>query len=105
MRPGDNRIVNVLGESILLIRYSDQIDFMQMIPLSPTETLTGESAYSRPDLRRETLAARYLNWRINRRVSTEDKALMERAQAGMACHSYFPVSGWPQRQEGRASRG
>ena len=33
-------------------------------------------------------AARYLNWRINRRVSVEDKALIERVQAGMASSSY-----------------
>ena len=33
-------------------------------------------------------AARYLNWRINRRVNVEDKALIERVQAGMASSSY-----------------
>jgi phenylpropionate dioxygenase-like ring-hydroxylating dioxygenase large terminal subunit len=33
-------------------------------------------------------AARYLNWRINRRVSVEDKALIERVQTGMASSSY-----------------
>jgi len=33
-------------------------------------------------------AARYLNWRINRRVSREDQALIERVQAGMASSSY-----------------
>jgi phenylpropionate dioxygenase-like ring-hydroxylating dioxygenase large terminal subunit len=33
-------------------------------------------------------AARYLNWRINRRVNLEDKALIERVQAGMASSSY-----------------
>jgi phenylpropionate dioxygenase-like ring-hydroxylating dioxygenase large terminal subunit len=33
-------------------------------------------------------AVRYLNWRINRRVSLEDKALIERVQAGMASSSY-----------------
>ena len=31
---------------------------------------------------------RYLNWRINRRVSLEDKALIERVQAGMGSSSY-----------------
>jgi phenylpropionate dioxygenase-like ring-hydroxylating dioxygenase large terminal subunit len=35
-------------------------------------------------------AARYLNWRINRRVSLEDKALIERVQAGMASRGYSP---------------
>jgi phenylpropionate dioxygenase-like ring-hydroxylating dioxygenase large terminal subunit len=33
-------------------------------------------------------AARYLNWRINRRVSIEDKALIERVQTGMGSSSY-----------------
>jgi phenylpropionate dioxygenase-like ring-hydroxylating dioxygenase large terminal subunit len=33
-------------------------------------------------------AARYLNWRINRQVNSEDKALIERVQAGMASSSY-----------------
>jgi phenylpropionate dioxygenase-like ring-hydroxylating dioxygenase large terminal subunit len=62
--------------------YPDQIDFMQMIPVSPTETLIREIAYAHPDSRREMRAARYLNWRINRRVSLEDKALIERVQPG-----------------------
>ena len=33
-------------------------------------------------------SARYLNWRINRRVSLEDKMLIERVQAGMTSSSY-----------------
>jgi carnitine monooxygenase subunit len=68
--------------------YPDQIDFMQFLPVSPTETLIREIAYVHPDERREMRAARYLNWRINRRVSLEDKALIERVQAGMASSSY-----------------
>jgi phenylpropionate dioxygenase-like ring-hydroxylating dioxygenase large terminal subunit len=70
--------------------YPDQIDFMQMFPISPTETLIREIAYVHPDERREMRAARYLNWRINRRVSLEDKALIERVQAGMGSRSYSP---------------
>jgi carnitine monooxygenase subunit len=68
--------------------YPDQVDFMQMIPISPTETLVREIAYAHRDDRREMHAARYLNWRINRRVSVEDKALIERVQAGMGSRSY-----------------
>ncbi len=68
--------------------YPDQIDFMQWLPVSPTETLIREIAYVHPDSRREMRAARYLNWRINRRVSVEDKALIERVQTGMASSSY-----------------
>jgi phenylpropionate dioxygenase-like ring-hydroxylating dioxygenase large terminal subunit len=70
--------------------YPDQVDFMQMIPVSPTETLVREIAYALPDERREMRAVRYLNWRINRRVSLEDKALIERVQAGMGSRSYSP---------------
>jgi phenylpropionate dioxygenase-like ring-hydroxylating dioxygenase large terminal subunit len=70
--------------------YPDQIDFMQMIPISPTETLIREIAYAHPDGRREMRAARYLNWRINRRVSLEDKSLIERVQTGMGSRSYTP---------------
>ena len=70
--------------------YPDQVDFMQMIPISATETLVREIAYAHPDERREMRAARYLNWRINRRVSLEDKALIERVQTGMGSRSYTP---------------
>ncbi len=68
--------------------YPDQIDFMQFLPVSPTETMIREIAYVQPDERREMRAARYLNWRINRQVNREDKALIEGVQAGMASGSY-----------------
>ncbi|TLY57648.1 MAG: aromatic ring-hydroxylating dioxygenase subunit alpha [Gammaproteobacteria bacterium] len=68
--------------------YPDQIDFMQFLPVSATETMIREIAYVHPDSRREMRAARYLNWRINRRVSLEDKALIERVQSGMGSSSY-----------------
>jgi phenylpropionate dioxygenase-like ring-hydroxylating dioxygenase large terminal subunit len=68
--------------------YPDQIDFMQFLPVSPTETLIREIAYVHPDARREMRAARYLNWRINRRVNLEDKKLIERVQEGMGSMSY-----------------
>jgi len=68
--------------------YPDQIDFMQFLPVSPTETLIREIAYVHPDSRREMRAARYLNWRINRKVNLEDKTLIERVQAGMGSRSY-----------------
>ena len=68
--------------------YPEQIDFMQFVPVSPTQTNLREIAYALPDERREMKAARYLNWRINRRVNLEDKVLIERVQAGMASSSY-----------------
>jgi len=68
--------------------YPDQIDFMQFLPVSPTETLIREIAYVHPDNRREMRATRYLNWRINRRVNIEDKKLIERVQEGMGSMGY-----------------
>lgn len=68
--------------------YPDQIDFMQWLPQSPTETLIREIAYAIPDDRREMRAARYLNWRINRQVNAEDTALVGRVQLGMASQSF-----------------
>ena len=44
-------------------------------------TLIREIAYVHPHQTRELNAARYLNWRINRQVNTEDTALIEGVQA------------------------
>jgi phenylpropionate dioxygenase-like ring-hydroxylating dioxygenase large terminal subunit len=68
--------------------YPDQVDFMQFLPISPTETLIREIGYALPDDRREMKAARYLNWRINRQVNAEDTVLVARVQAGMASSSF-----------------
>jgi phenylpropionate dioxygenase-like ring-hydroxylating dioxygenase large terminal subunit len=68
--------------------YPDQVDFMQFIPVSATQTLIREIAYALPDDRREMKAARYLNWRINRQVNTEDTELVARVQEGMASRSF-----------------
>ena len=68
--------------------YPDQMDFMQFLPIGPTQTMIREIAYAIPDDRREMKAARYLNWRINRAVSAEDSGLVERMQAGMASSTF-----------------
>jgi phenylpropionate dioxygenase-like ring-hydroxylating dioxygenase large terminal subunit len=68
--------------------YPDQVDFMQFLPVSATETVIREISYALPDERREMRAARYLNWRINRRVNAEDTELISRVQAGMQSASY-----------------
>lgn len=77
-----------LWPNVALDIYPDQIDFMQFIPVSPTETLIREVAYVLPDDRREMQAARYLNWRINREVNAEDTAIINRVQDGMASSSF-----------------
>jgi phenylpropionate dioxygenase-like ring-hydroxylating dioxygenase large terminal subunit len=77
--------------------YPDQIDFMQMIPVSPTDPHPGDRLRA-SGRAREMRAARYLlNWRINRRVSLEDKALIERVQHGMGSRSYFAGAAGTQR--------
>jgi phenylpropionate dioxygenase-like ring-hydroxylating dioxygenase large terminal subunit len=70
--------------------YPDQIDFMQFLPTGPRSAVIREISYALPDDRREMRAARYLNWRINRRVNAEDTALISRVQAGMESPSYRP---------------
>jgi phenylpropionate dioxygenase-like ring-hydroxylating dioxygenase large terminal subunit len=70
--------------------YPDQVDFMQFLPVSATETVIREIGYALPDERREMKAARYLNWRINRRVNAEDTELITRVQKGMESASYVP---------------
>jgi phenylpropionate dioxygenase-like ring-hydroxylating dioxygenase large terminal subunit len=68
--------------------YPDQVDFMQFLPVSATETVIREISYALPDDRREMRAARYLNWRINRKVNAEDTELITRVQLGMQSPTY-----------------
>jgi phenylpropionate dioxygenase-like ring-hydroxylating dioxygenase large terminal subunit len=70
--------------------YPDQVDFMQFLPVSATETVIREIGYAIPDDRREMKAARYLNWMINRRVNAEDTELITRVQLGMQSPAYRP---------------
>ncbi|MEO7505117.1 MAG: aromatic ring-hydroxylating dioxygenase subunit alpha [Sphingomicrobium sp.] len=70
--------------------YPDQVDFMQFLPVSATETVIREVSYALPDPLREMRAARHLNWRINRRVNAEDTELIDRVQKGMGSPSYIP---------------
>jgi phenylpropionate dioxygenase-like ring-hydroxylating dioxygenase large terminal subunit len=68
--------------------YPDQVDFMQFLPVSATETVIREISYAIPDGRREMNVARHLNWRINRRVNAEDTELIARVQLGMQSPNY-----------------
>jgi phenylpropionate dioxygenase-like ring-hydroxylating dioxygenase large terminal subunit len=85
-----------LWPNIAFDLYPDQIDFMHFVPVGPTETLIREISYALPDAkiseesRRGMKAARYLNWRINRRVNAEDTALIRRVQQGMGSRLYRP---------------
>ena len=77
-----------LWPNVAFDMYPDQVDFMQFIPVSATQTLIREISYALPDDRREMRAARYLNWRINRQVNAEDTVLIQRVQDGMASQSF-----------------
>ena len=79
-----------LWPNVAIDIYPDQVDFMHFVPVGPTETLIREVSYARPGASREMKAARYLNWRINRRVNDEDTALIRRVQQGMASSAYRP---------------
>ena len=69
--------------------YPDQVDFMQFLPVSSTETVIREISYALPgDDSREMRAVRYLNWRINRKVNAEDTELITRVQLGMQSPTY-----------------
>lgn len=89
--PGDRQrfwLYFKLWPNVAFDIYPDQVDFMQWLPVSPTTSLIREISYVLPDDRREMRAARYLNWRINRRVNAEDTALIERVQDGMASRTF-----------------
>ena len=81
-----------LWPNVALDIYPDQVDFMQFIPISATQTMIREIAYVHKDTpsgaSREMNAARYLNWRINRQVNAEDTVLIEGVQQGMESSSY-----------------
>jgi phenylpropionate dioxygenase-like ring-hydroxylating dioxygenase large terminal subunit len=90
--PGGDRtwLYYKLWPNVAIDIYPDQVDFMHFVPVGPTQTLIREISYALPDARREMKAARYLNWRINRRVNEEDTALIRRVQQGMASSLYRP---------------
>ena len=92
MLPGEDRrwLYYKLWPNVAIDIYPDQVDFMHFVPVGPTETLIREVSYALPDGRREMKAARYLNWRINRRVNLEDTALIRRVQQGMGSSFYRP---------------
>jgi phenylpropionate dioxygenase-like ring-hydroxylating dioxygenase large terminal subunit len=82
-----------LWPSVAFDVYPDQVDFMQWLPTGPASCVIREISYALPDApdnpwRREMKAARYLNWRINRRVNVEDTVLITRVQHGMASRSF-----------------
>ena len=68
--------------------YPDQMDFMQFIPINASTTMIREIPFALKDDRREMKVARYLNWRINRKVNAEDTRLIKRVQEGMRTSAF-----------------
>ena len=68
--------------------YPDQMDFMQFIPINASTTMIREIPFALKDDRREMKVARYLNWRINREVNSEDTRLIKWVQEGMQTSAF-----------------
>ncbi len=70
--------------------YPDSMDVFQMLPLEPATSLVRYSVLARPGEGRPMRLLRYLNQRINRQVSAEDRWLSERVQSTIASQGYEP---------------
>ncbi|MCI0428927.1 MAG: aromatic ring-hydroxylating dioxygenase subunit alpha [Rhodospirillales bacterium] len=70
--------------------YPDSMDVFQMLPLEPATSLVRYSVLARPGESRPMRLLRYLNQRINRQVSAEDRWLSERVQSTIASQGYEP---------------
>jgi phenylpropionate dioxygenase-like ring-hydroxylating dioxygenase large terminal subunit/AcrR family transcriptional regulator len=68
--------------------YADKLDYFQVVPCGPGESVMRSRSYALPDTRREMRAARFLGDRINRRVQAEDQTRVESVQMGLGSHSY-----------------
>jgi len=70
--------------------YPDSMDVFQMLPKTAETAVSRYTVLVRPNETRELRVLRYLNNRINRQVTDEDRTLSERVQAGLASHGYEP---------------
>src|SRR5262245_33770393 len=70
--------------------YPDSMDVFQMFPLTAESCLVHYSVLARPNETRPMRLLRYLNFRINRQVSAEDRWLSQRVQSTIASHGYEP---------------
>jgi phenylpropionate dioxygenase-like ring-hydroxylating dioxygenase large terminal subunit len=68
--------------------YGDSMDVFQFLPLTAASCTVRYPIFVRPDTSREMKVLRYLNARINRQVSAEDKTLSERVQIGLNSHGF-----------------
>ena len=70
--------------------YPDSMDVFQILPRTAETATLRYAIYHRASEKREIRVARYLNSRINRQVTLEDKELSERVQKGLATRGYQP---------------
>jgi phenylpropionate dioxygenase-like ring-hydroxylating dioxygenase large terminal subunit len=70
--------------------FPDQMDFFQVLPLSPGKCTIRGGVFGLPDSRREMRVARMLSGRINNQVNNEDRWLCGRVQRGLESKSYQP---------------
>ena len=70
--------------------YPDSMDVFQILPRTATTCTVRYPLLFPRDDRREARLLRYLNKRINRQVTREDRELTERVQRGLASHDYRP---------------
>ena len=68
--------------------YGDSMDIFQFLPQTAETCTVRYPIFVRPDASREMKVLRYLNARINRQVSAEDKELSERVQVGLNSHGF-----------------
>ncbi len=68
--------------------YGDSMDIFQFLPQTAETCTVRYPIFVRPDASREMKVLRYLNARINRQVSAEDKELSERVQIGLNSHGF-----------------
>jgi phenylpropionate dioxygenase-like ring-hydroxylating dioxygenase large terminal subunit len=70
--------------------YPDSMDVFQILPRTAETCFVRYPVFSPRDDRREARLLRYLNTRINRQVTREDRELCERVQKGLSSHGYRP---------------
>ena len=70
--------------------YPDSMDVFQMMPAEAESCLIRYSVLARPGETRKARLLRYLNLRINRQVSAEDRWLSQRVQSAVGSRGYEP---------------
>jgi phenylpropionate dioxygenase-like ring-hydroxylating dioxygenase large terminal subunit len=70
--------------------YPDSMDVFQMLPAGAETCLIRYLVLARPEETRPQRLLRYLNQRINRQVSAEDRWLSQRVQSAIGSRGYEP---------------